>query len=70
MSDIIPPIEISIDTYDPHPSGIRVGTPHGIKITHLPTGTVVSVITTRSQHKNRALAMEGLEAILTSPLLK
>ena len=36
----------------------------GIRIIHLPTGTIVECDSKRSQHQNRAVALEKLSALL------
>ena len=37
---------------------------NGVKVTHLPTGNTVCSLTERSQHKNRAIALDALEYLL------
>lgn len=44
----------------------RNKTDSGIRLTHLPTGTVVTATEERSQHQNRAVAWSRLEAKLTT----
>ncbi len=50
-----------------HPGGQHVGTPTGVKITHLPTGLTAQCRTERSQHRNRSIAMDMILGGLTSP---
>lgn len=66
---IIPYDELKIEVYDAYPSkGMRVArTLTGVQVTHLPTGTVARYHHGRGQHINRAIALEMLEAALTSP---
>lgn len=48
--------------------GQHVGTgPHGVKMTHQPTGIVVCVDVGRTQHHNWALAVDMIAAALTHP---
>lgn len=49
------------------PGGQHVGTENGIRITHLPTGLTAECKTERSQHRNKAIAMDMLLGGLKSP---
>lgn len=65
----IPPPDLQIEAYDPRPpGGQHVGmTCMGVKITHVPTGLVVICYSERSQHRNKAIALDMLLGGLTSP---
>lgn len=49
------------------PGGQHVGTDSGIRVTHLPSGLVAECKTERSQHRNRAIALDMIVGGLTSP---
>lgn len=62
--DVLPD-DLVVDGW-PRQTGWELRTPRGIKLTHKPTGTVVTCDTERSQHANRDRALEMLRAKLQS----
>ena len=69
MTDLIDPLELVIERWPPNElGGQHVGSgPRGIKITHLPTGMVAIMTSSRSQHQNQQVAMAMIEGGLTCP---
>jgi protein subunit release factor A len=67
---VIPPEDLEIEVIRDEPGGQHVGCSHAIKVTHVPSGIVAMVGNERSQHRNRMLAVEMIEAALTSPLFR
>lgn len=65
----IPEEDLQIEAWSSRlPGGQQVGlTRIGVKITHLPSGLVAHCEVERSQHKNRAIAMDMILGGLTSP---
>lgn len=71
MSALLKPEDLNVEAWPPRkpPGGQHVGTgPSGVKVTHIPTGIEACVETHRSQHVNRLIAVEMIEAALTHPL--
>lgn len=65
---MIPPEHLKVSTYPERPKGGQhVGIDYGVKIEHIPTGIIAIVNTGRSQHKNRAIAMDMILAAITHP---
>lgn len=60
--------DIRVDTYRAKGNGgqHRNKTDSAVRMTHIPTGTVVTATEDRSQHKNRKVARQRLEAKLKS----
>lgn len=68
MSEI-PPEHLKIETVDPPdftPGGQQVLRHRGVRVTHLPTDTVVEVHFRRSQWHNRQTCLEMIEWALAS----
>ena len=68
-SDLIPADHLKIETY-PYtpPGGQSVGDVRtGVRVTHLPTLTVVTCELSRSQRRNVQIAISMLETGLTHP---
>lgn len=63
---------LTIEIWPPRQTGGQTtgGSSSGIKITHQPSGIVAIVDCERSQHKNKALAVEMIEAALTHPMYR
>lgn len=65
---MIDPAELKIEVVRPNPpGGQHVGTYNGIRITHMPSGVVAECDVGRSQHRNKAIAMDMILGALTSP---
>lgn len=66
---MIPPAELKIEVWPPRDrGGQHVGvTSRGVKIEHIPTGTVAIVTEARSQHINKAIAEEMILCAITHP---
>lgn len=64
---MIDPEDLKVIPHTHPPGGQHVGVLHGVTIVHLPTGMEAVVKHERSQHRNKALALEMLVAALTSP---
>jgi protein subunit release factor A len=70
VSSLIKPEDLKIEAWPPRqsPGGQHVGTgPSGVKVTHLPSGIEACVEIGRSQHRNRVIAVEMIEAAITHP---
>lgn len=65
---MIPAEELKVEVWpERDKGGQHVGIVTGVRITHLPTGIMACCQTNRSQHRNRQIALEMIEAALTSP---
>lgn len=61
-------LKIECFPYGREMGGMHTNMSHsGVQITHVPTGTVARSEKARSQHLNKAVAMNMLEAALTHP---
>ena len=58
--------DLEYEVYPKSVGGQQVGIPHGLKVTHKPSGLIVISDYCRSQHRNRELAKEMILAGLTS----
>lgn len=68
MADMIPPEDLKVEAYSRiPPGGQHVGITIGVKVEHIPTGTIAICQTFRSQHRNKIIAMHMIEAALTHP---
>lgn len=64
----IPQADLIVETYQPTPpGGQHAGVRNGVKITHLPSGLIAICDNARSQHRNKAVAMDMILGGLTSP---
>lgn len=72
MNDLIPANHLRVSSYPERPKGGQhVGDgPYGVRIEHIDSGLVACCMTSRSQHKNREIAMHMIEAALTHPKWK
>lgn len=64
---MIPPEDLEVELYPERRGGQHAGMTYGVKVTHLPTGTIAIVQSQRSQHKNRTIAQRMIESALTDP---
>lgn len=67
---MIDPAELKVECWPPRKSlgGQHVGTgPSGVKVTHIPSGIEAYVEIGRSQHVNREIAVNMIEAAITHP---
>lgn len=68
---MIPPEDLAVSHYDPRPpGGQHAGVSYGVKVEHLPTGTIAVVQTGRSQNRNKEIAIRMIEAALTDPYFR
>lgn len=69
----IPTEHLEIVVYDPYSETHGYGGQHvlrpfnGVKVTHTPSGTVAMCHVGRSQHVNRAIAMDMILSAVTHP---
>lgn len=69
MNETVPPEHLKVEIWPPREKGGQhVGPgPDGVRITHIPSGIYAFVDFGRSQHVNRMVAMDMIEAALTHP---
>ena len=70
---IIDPLDLKVEVVNSRPPGGQYVYPNRdswVKVTHLPTDTVVMVRDLRSQHANRDAALRMLEFFLTDPEIR
>ena len=70
---MIDPKDLKVEAWPPrpHPGGQHVGSsPSGVKVTHIPSGIEACVQFGRSQHANRLIAIEMIEAAITHPMFR
>lgn len=68
MTELIPVSDLKIEVYSrTPPGGQHVGVTTGVRVEHLPTGTIAICQTNRSQHRNKIIALHMIEAALTHP---
>jgi protein subunit release factor A len=62
-------VDVTVEIWPPRPTGGQhVGTgPDGVRVTHNPSGIQAFVDIGRSQHINKMIAMEMIEAAVTHP---
>lgn len=56
---------VIIRAYSEKPVSAWRGSPSGIEVIHVPTGIRVTCTSERSQHKNKAICLQRLQAELT-----
>jgi protein subunit release factor A len=59
--------DLKVEVMRRPPGGQHVGTETGVRVTHLPSGLSAECKTERSQHRNRAIALDMIMGGLTSP---
>lgn len=64
---MIPPDDLKVTCLHRYQGGQHVGVRTGVSVEHIPTGITATVEVSRSQFRNRELAVEMIEAALTSP---
>jgi protein subunit release factor A len=63
----VPAEDLKVELMDRGKGGQHVGTECGIRVTHLPSGLTAECKTERSQHRNKAIALDMILGGLTSP---
>jgi hypothetical protein len=59
--------DFKVESLRDPPGGQHVGVRTGVRVTHLPSGLMAECETDRSQHRNKAVAMDMILGGLTSP---
>jgi protein subunit release factor A len=59
--------DLKVEALGRPPGGQHFGMETGVRVTHLPSGLMAECKTERSQHRNKAIALDMILGGLTSP---